>query len=466
MVALYGVEAHTMLEQSLRTTQVQQQRLSPQTLQVLRMVQMSTNDLLQTIKTELYANPALEVDPQSHSSLSLQETKSLNKQNTSGELHDADNPFSADAQSSPFEQVQAIDIYNPETSLHDHLSAQLELCFLNVKEKQLAHLLISNLDENGFHILNPETFLLGYSYESYQHVLATLQSLDPVGIAVSNFQESLVVQARHQKNAPDDIDAFIYALFPLDKNASFKAKSFKDNDSKKDAYMIFLQSLNPFPGRQYSATKTQYIRPDAEIRIKDEKIHIHFFHSSLPHLRINPRFLKIVSENDSVPDSKKKSTTELRFAQRHINQGKQFLHSLELREKTSEQLIKRVIEHQKAYFLDDPSKMKVLKISGLAAELELSTSTISRIANTRYIQCQDGIHLLRFFFSLGTTTTKGSIARTGIKHIIRSLINQSKSSLSDESLRSHLAKQGIFIARRTVAKYRKELGMLKQKKRR
>lgn len=450
-----------MIEQSLRVSQVQQQRLSPQMIQTLKILHLSTFDLEQVIRSELNSNPALELDPGSQHDASRKEFNAF----TEHEIpYDLEHLFSHTTAEAPIEHSQELALYNTGVSLYDHMLPQLEHCELTSKEKQLARILISNLDSNGFHIIDPENFKAGYSYASFKHTLEELQGLDPIGTAVSNFQESLVVQAKHHEQCPLHLEAFIYELFPHSQGPT--AQSLELSDQERSEYMQFLQSLNPFPGKQFSLRRTNYINPDAEVTVEDQKVGVRFFRSKLPNLRLNQRFLHLSEKDSGARIKTKEQKSELQFARRYVSQGKQFLHSLELREQTSERVIRRVVDHQEAYFLRGMASMRVLKINDLALDLELSASTISRIANTRYIRCPQGIYLLRFFFSLGTTTKLGSVARIGIKHMIQTILEQSSTRLSDERIRSHLQGNGISIARRTVAKYRKELGILKQTKRR
>ncbi len=456
---LYPKYHMVAMNQSFQSYQSQKQQQGLHHVQTLRIVQMSTKELIESIQTELNTNPALEIDPTKNKS-SFYRDEHGNIVSHEEPQHKISFQGSLPTESMP-DQFANIPQEQDGESLHDHLMFQIELCQFTPKEKRLATIVIENLDENGFHILPPHHIAAGYSRDIVDRVLNALQSLDPVGIAVTNTIESLIVQAHQTEQCPEHFDAFLRSLFSTESTQSNTPSRLSLSETEKTQYMTFLRTLHPFPGKLFSSKKVHYIKPDAKIIIDKETVSIEFTTHNAPPIRINPKYQEMLEKKHTSIDDEETQNTSLdrKSVRSYIRKGEQFLTILALREKTNERIITRIIEHQTAYFLHGLRHLKVLKMYVLADELQLSTSTISRIANTRYVQTPTGIHSLRFFFSLGTNTPHKAISRAAIKDEIRLILEKNEKRPSDETIRIHLEQKDIFIARRTVAKYRKELNV-------
>lgn len=459
--------------QSQRQNLVQQQRLSlsPQMIQSIRLMAMPFADLRERILEEVEANPALEIikDP------FLSVSSSFDDVPPSSSYISASSEDDSDDHRSFIEGV-----LSREATLQEILLSQLSVQKLDADILDLASLIIQNLDTDGFHLVPPEELPCTEKAKNLSQALWIVRAMDPPGCATSNFQESLVVQAKLLGRGGDsswEEDPVLKAVVILLENhlelfekgrpeALIKALA-KMEDApvsldKEDAFAVFdiIRSLDPFPGRAVEKESGSYIAPDVIVRRTEGDFTVIINDEEIPVLGISPFFMEIQEYSEE-------NQSEARdFAKESVREAQWFMHTLSRRNLTILKLARALVVYQRDFFLQGPTKISPLRMKDIADEIGMHQATVSRAANGKYLQCEWGLFELKYFFSnqigapqsSGTKST-GRFSKQGVKEIIRQIIEDSKENLSDQKIADVLAERGIKIARRTVAKYRGELNI-------
>jgi len=299
-----------------------------------------------------------------------------------------------------------------------------------------------------------------------ENVLKKIQTLEPCRVGARDLRESLLIQLHRKKQTPE----IKWAIELIDKHfEDFTKKHFDKIREKlhltesqfKEVYSV-IKLLNPKPGESQSDVKHQYIIPDFIVYIENEEIEVKLNRKNAPELRVSKRYARMLQE---IAKSKKKEDIEtIRFVKEKLDSAKWFIDAIKQRQYTLLNTMIIIAEIQKVFFLheDDQTKLKPMILKHVADELKMDISTVSRIANSKFVQTEYGIYPLKFFFSEGLKQEDGGeVSNKEIKALIKSLIeNEIKSKpLSDEQIANLLDEQGYQIARRTVAKYREQLNI-------
>lgn len=442
-----------------RPSFVQEQRLkmNPQQIQSIKMMALPIMDLREKIEEEVERNPALEVVAD-HTVLSLDEAYVPRKEENDYFETSSDSGFvsrGGDEESSERHKFLEGALSRPET-LQEHLLWQLRLEIAEEPVRRIGELLIQNLDENGFH-KEPLDALLRENNPAYiVRALAIIRSLDPVGTCTADYRESLRVQAELLPAAhPGIIDALDY-LEQLERGKIAEVAR-KLNRSEAEVQVIFeqIKELSPFPGRRFASDNTRYVVPDVQVVKKEGEFVIILNDEEIPVLGLNPFFMKISGEK-----GEDKSARD--FVRENIKEARWFIQSINERNHTLLRVSRAIVEFQRAFFVNGPRDIAPLTLRDIAQELGLNESTISRTARGKYMQTEWGIFEIRHFFTnsiSGTGSDRSRYSKEGVKEIIRELINTEGKRSSDQEIAEILAKQGIPLARRTVAKYRNELDL-------
>lgn len=459
--------------------------MTPQMIQSISLLSLATDELSERIYEEVEKNPALEIVKEASYTTIVPRSK---KEGSPSSLSD---DYQAFLESIP----------SSKKSLKEHLLSQLVLHKLNEDEKETAYRIINNLSDEGYHLVDFEELFEHKVPEHLEKILALIQHFDPIGLATSGLQESLLVQAL----ALPDSSHFVIALLKLEP-AVFshvftplrpsliekKLKALDDvlfqNIEIKDIEeaLDFIKNLEPHPARDFSSTEASYVIPDIKIRRAssdekeetDEDFVIELLKGALPELAISESFKSFSSINQNKTnknevkkndvntnavskdaEQKKILKEEERFVREAVQDASWFISSLVQRNITIVKTARMILHVQKAFFeTGSLSNLKPLRMKDLADEVAVSESTISRIANNKYLVCEWGILPFKFFFSSEVSTTSGeSESRESVKEKIRFILKKSEKRLSDQKIAEALAEEGIHIARRTVAKYRSEL---------
>jgi len=476
-----------MLKQSLNQKMLQ--RLSPQQIQLIKLLELPALQLEQRIKKEIEENPVLEEGEQQD------EYSKDEKDEPEEEKDEFDEEFSLDDYISDDEipdyklsvnnyskDDKIIDIpYSEGFSLQEHLLEQLRLKKLNDTEEILSKYLIGSLDGAGYLRRELDAIIddLAFSHnisttiEELEHSLKIVQSLDPVGIGARNLQECLILQIENKeenseiyKNAKIILSDYFEEFSKRHYNKIIKGMGIS-NDNIKDA-MDTIIKLNPKPGGNFSSSlnKTaQQITPDFILKIIDGEPMVTLNAKNIPMLRVSKTYedmLRGIKGRKEKPSKSEKQAVG--FVKQKLDTAKWFIEAIKQRQNTLLSTINAIIGFQKEYFiLGDETKLRPMILKDIAELTNLDISTISRVANSKYIQTHFGIVPLKFFFSEGMETADGETVSTReIKRILQECIDgeNKKKPLTDEKLAQILQDKGYKIARRTVAKYREQLDIL------
>lgn len=434
----------------------QRQKLNPRMLQSIKILALPVAELTEAIQAELEANPALEIlDDKSEMSLeAVSESRSENDaEDYSDDSYDTEyEPISGQEDSKRKFLEGAIAL--PET-LQEHLLSQFHILPIDEKDLELGDRLIQNLDENGFHITDPFALCPICPAEKVRNVMQIIQRLDPAGTCTANYQESLMVQAELDPEAPIlAIEILKNHFTDLEKGRHAEIrKALGLKPRQFDTILDYVRTLSPFPGRVFSADKTRYVVPDLAIRIENNEFVIELNDEIIPVLGINP----FINELSETKDQKKET---LLFARKSVEQAKFFIGAIQQRNATLIKVAKAIARLQTRFFLEGPKAMQPLTLRDVAEMVGVHETTISRIVNGKYVQTEWGIFELKRFFTnaVASQSPDGEVhSKESIKQLIREILEASDTKLSDRKIMETLAQRGITIARRTVAKYRGEL---------
>ncbi len=437
--------------------------MTPQLLQSIQIMTLPLQDLKFRIQEEIETNPALEIVEES-SSVSLNENEDRIAGNEEYEMFEnsSDPGFTTSGRYDGDENSKRMfmegALSQPE-SLYDHLLWQLRLQPLKEDDFRVGELLISNLDENGFHLEDPMKVVSKADHQRIAPVSQVIQMLEPVGTCVRDFRESLVVQARQLVDAPSLVIPILENHLEQVERDKLQeiARMLEVTVEEVEEAIEVIKSLNPFPGRMFSADDSTYVIPDLILRRRDGQFVLVFNDEEIPVLGVNPMFAEIAESDD---------TEAKKFANRGVRDARWFINSIDQRNNTILRVGRAILEFQRDFFLKGKKYLVPLTLKDIAAELDLSEATISRVTNGKYLQTEWGIFELKHFFSnriAGTSSGYSRFSKEGVKEIVREILEQEEQAagklLSDQRISDLLAQRGIKIARRTVAKYRKELNI-------
>ena len=448
-------------------TQTQTLKMNPQLLQSIQMMALPLQELKFRIQEELERNPALEVvEDNSEDSLESNEDAKAEEYDFFENSSDPGRPL--DQEASDRKQKFIEGALSRSESLHDHLMWQLRLHPLREIEFEIGELLIQNLDDNGFHIEDPDTLVKAGDLAYLPKLIELIRTFEPVGTCTRDYTESLIVQANLVGDAPEHTEAVLADHFELLEKGKLDdiARKLRIRRELVDSILSFIRSLDPFPGRRYSNETPTYVIPDLQVRIKEGEFVLILNDEEIPVLGINPFFndlMKTANGNTvkgSVQDKSEKQTKK--FVRSTLKDAKWFIRSIHQRNQTLLKIAKAIVEFQRDFFIRGPKALVPLTLKDIADEVDVHETTVSRISTAKYIQTEWGIYELKYFFSnsISGAGSRGSrYSKEGVKQIIKELLeeDESEKSLSDQKISDTLKKQGISIARRTVAKYRNEL---------
>jgi len=287
-------------------------------------------------------------------------------------------------------------------------------------------------------------------------VMAVIRRLEPSGACTRDFRESLLVQAEQAPGAPHGALEIIGDHMDLLERGRHQdiQKRLKLDDDELEAALGFIKGLNPFPGRLYSAEETKYVTPDVQVKLKDGEFVIVINDEEIPVIGINPFFDRLSGEkHDKETDA---------FVKDNIRKARWFIQSIQQRNRTLLKVVRSIVEFQRPFFARGPKHLAPLTLKDIAVEVGVHETTISRIAGKKYVQTDWGIFELRYFFtnSISGSGSGGSrFSKGGVKQVIKEIIENETNAMSDQDITDILARKGIKLARRTVAKYRNELNM-------
>lgn len=450
-------------QQRQKAIQQQQLSLSPQLRQNIKLLELQVADLIVELDKKV-ENPALEIVKEkeliSIDQLATEERFGVPDyfENSSdpGRVNSLKVSSHYDTVSSDNRQRFLEGALSREETLQEHLLWQLGVQPLSEDQNKLGELIIENLDEHGF--ISPASleWLSGREQgRDLPDLLEMIQQFDPPGTAVTDYKESLKVQADLRGDAPEQLEEVIDESLELLARKRFDEVARLHGCDKEEAEEIFryLSLLNPYPGLLFTKEKPDYVIPDLCIQTGEEGLVVRVNNDDVPVLKITADF-----EEMSDGDGQEKAVRQ--FARQLVDDARGVIEAVEMRQRTLERVGLELVRVQPEFFIRGKKGLKPLLQKEVAQSLNLSESTISRIAKEKHIQTDWGIFPVKIFFSQAVEGGKG-VAATGIKEMIREIIenHSSEKRLSDQKICNMLLEQGIDVKRRTVNKYRNELNI-------
>ena len=476
------------MEQKLSLQQKLLQKLSPQQIQVIKLLEIPTMQLEQRIKKELEENPVLEIEDESPDYEENNDAQELKSENDTDDEEFSFDDYINEEEEIPSYKLSAnnyskddkyVDIpFSVGTSFNEFLYEQLGLVNLSEEQQQLAEYIIGNIDDDGYlrrdlmSISDDLAFNMNMevSEEELHEILKVIQEFDPPGVGAQNLRECLLLQLKRKKGKEFDLARIIVRDFFEEFTKKHYEKIQKkleisDEELKKGIDQVL--KLNPKPGSSYSNPlnrSNQHIVPDFILENIDGELNLSLNQRNVPDIRINDTYLNMLhtlSENKGKNNQSQKDA--LFFVKQKLDSAKWFIDAIRQRQHTLLLTMSEIINFQKEYFLEgDETKLHPMILKDIAERTGLDISTISRVSNSKYIQTNFGIYPLKYFFSEGLQKDDGEeVSTREIKKILQECIeNEDKHKpLTDEKLAQILKEKSYNIARRTVAKYREQLGI-------
>ena len=459
-----------------------EQRLSPQQIQLMKLLQVPTIELDQRIKQEIEENPALEegkeLDDDDFSNEDSFEEGEGEEFDISDYLDDDVADYKTKSSNHSKDDDDKVIPFSGGHTFREKLSEQLQLFRLDDNQKIVASILIGNLDEAGYLNRDIEAIVddLAFSMniqtteEEVVEVLKMIQDLDPAGIGARDLQECLLIQINRKQDG--NISRYTAKKILENHFEEFTKKHYDkiskkleiNDEDLKEAIEEILK-LNPKPGgsSKGSSKNFQQIIPDFIISENEGRLELLLNSRNAPELRISREYetmLRSYSEGAKTSKSEKDAVT---FVKQKLDNAKWFIDAIRQRQHTLLMTMTAIMQYQEQYFISgDETKLKPMILKDIADIVNLDISTVSRVANSKFVQTHFGIYSLKYFFSESLSTESGEeVSTREVKKILSVAVDSEnkKSPLTDEKLMNLLRDQGYNIARRTVAKYREQLNI-------
>ncbi len=460
------------IEQGLVQKQSQRMVLSPRMQQALHILQLPLMELRQLIQQELVENPVLEEVQEQAEETDIQNQEN-NDDEDSGNIieemeeiarsqelwdeylrnlnHPAAVEFDEDKNTYARSLVTAL------PNLQKHLLQQLR--FSDCPESNIGELIIGNIDEDGYLRSSTQEIaqLAGCTPEKAQEVLALIQTFDPPGVAARDLRECLLIQLKTREEKNPLVIRIVSEYLPDIERKKYPqvARNLAAEVEDVTNAAKIVAALEPKPGRKFSPASPQYIVPDITVKKMNGEYQITVNDDGIPELRISPYYRKLLSSSPS--------TQTRKYLTEKLRSGLWLIKSIEQRKRTMYRVAECIVEKQRGFLNTGISHLQPLRLKDVAAELNLHESTISRVTTDKYMETGRGIFELKYFFSGTLDKSEGKTTSTrSIRARIAQLIKEEnpKKPLADHEILELLQKEGINIARRTIAKYRVQLGIL------
>ena len=472
--------------QKLGLIQTLQQKLSPQQIQFIKLLQIPTAELETRIEEELETNPALEEgsdDGELESPQTDDEPESLpdsdNNDDVSLEDYLQDDYTGYKMQGdgvNPDEDDKEIPIASTK-NLMDQLHDQLGLIGLDERQLVIGEQLIGSIESDGYirreldAIVNDLAFSqnIETTLEEVEYILLKIQEFDPPGIGARTLQECLMIQLRRKEERNDGMELAIRILEDCFDDLSRKhfdkivrKLSISEEDLREAINVI--THLNPKPGNSGSdGNRAQYLLPDFILNNVNGKLELTLNSKNAPELRISRSYADMLQAYDKSKTKDKHLRETVTFLKQKLDSAMWFINAIRQRQMTLLNTMSAIVDYQYDFFLSgDESKLRPMILKDIANLINMDISTVSRVANSKSIQTEFGIFPLKFFFSEGIATESGEdVSSREVKLTLKEYIDaeDKKKPLSDDKLEKMLKKKGYNIARRTVAKYREQLNI-------
>ncbi len=476
-----------MLDQKLQQKLLQ--KLSPQQIQMIKLLEVPAMQLEQRIKKELEENPALEEGEEEEEVQNVEEEEITEEQEEREQdefalddyLNDEDIPdyrLQSNNISKDDERREEIP-FSAGSSFHENLTSQFNLRAETDRQQTLGEYIIGNIDDDGYlrrevdNMVDDLAFLqnLTTDVKELNEVLTIIQDLEPAGVGARDLRECLLLQIERKDQSSPSISLTKSVLkdyfeeFSRRHYEKIMAKLMISEEDMKGVIDEVLK-LNPKPGGAVSDPyhrTAQQIIPDFILEQADYGLELSLNNRNIPDLKINRGYSEMLETYSRDKSAGKQNRDAIMFVKRKLDAAKWFIDAMKQRQNTLLLTMNAILEYQKEYFIEgDDTKLRPMILKDVAEMTGLDISTISRVANSKYIQTHFGIYPLKFFFSEGMQTDAGDeVSTREIKRILQECLDNEdkRKPLTDEKLTEILQEKGYQIARRTVAKYREQLNI-------
>ena len=463
-----------MIKQGLEQKQVQ--KLSPLQIQTIKLIELPIQELEQRVKSEFEDNPVLDDSPAEGRDDDDEQPKDI----SIDEL-DADDPipsYKLHVNNYGKDERPEYNTFSVKESFSQSLLTQLG--FRNLSDHQMAigRYLVCSIDDDGYlrrdldSIVDDIAFRenIETDYEEVSYLLKVIQQFDPAGVGARDLRECLLIQLHKMKQSPEVVNA---TTILTDHFQEFTNKHFQKiitrmgiTEADLKAAIGKILKLNPSPGGQIDDSyndQAQQIVPDFVLDLIDGELKLGMPRFNIPEIRVNKKYAEMLVEAKGSSDKKQKEAAT--FVKQKIDSAKWFVEALKQRQNTLESTMKAILDYQHDYFINgDESNLKPMVLKDIAEITGFDISTISRVVNSKYIETHFGIYPLKYFFSEGLENQAGEEVSTRElkKALLECVGNEDKRKpLTDDQLVEEMNKRGYKVARRTIAKYRDQLGIAK-----
>jgi RNA polymerase sigma-54 factor len=474
------------LKQQLQQKQVQKLILAPALQQAIKLLPLTNLELIEIIDEELSQNPVLEIEEETA------EKKIEGSDEESGEKEGADKSkeikgemddevisdpqtreedqeieayfqqyFDEGFRSLSYEKKESIaleNIVSKTQSLWDHLDWQANLTFFETKEKEIAQYIIGNINEDGYLTTSIEEIAraMDTTEEIVNQVREKIRRFDPVGVGSLSVQEALLVQMEYFEIKDEITQKIVSQHIHLLEKSNFTqvAKEMGISLEEVKPHIDVIKNLDPTPGRKYSQEKTFYVVPDIIVTKEGDELRISLNDEGLPRLRVNTFYKKLLTQ------ATKENPEAYKYLKDKMKKAFWFLRSLDQRDRTIFKVARYIVDKQKEFIEKGMDYIKPLTLIELAQEIGVHESTVGRVVANKFIMTPRGVFSLKYFFHKSLYGDYGEeISSLRVKERIKKLVENEdrKNPLSDIEIEDILARENFRIARRTVAKYRKQL---------
>jgi len=463
------------IQQKLHTKLVQKLILTPSLQQAIKLLPMSTLELADLLNQEMVENPLLEEVPTEELQPAEQAQTEKAAEQPSTDKTDAwddadyeyffgdylDDGYRSRTPAEVKELPPIENTLSTAASLSDHLMWQLSLQTEDEKLKEIGSAIIGNLDDDGYLVASVEEIAAmgDWPVADVERALQHVQTFDPIGVAARDLQECLWLQIRHLGLEGTPTEKIVTEHLRLLQNHQVpeiaRRLGMTIDDLKE--HIEIIRNLDPKPGSRYNPQQSQYVIPDVYVvKVEDQYVAV-LNEDGLPQLRISPTYRRLLDKN--APGSEENTETR-NYVKDKFRSALWLIKSVDQRQKTIQKVANSIINFQREFLDHGIEYLRPLVLRDVANDIGMHESTVSRVVNNKYMHTPQGVFELKFFFHSGISSSYGdSVSSVTIKQRIRKIIENEdpRKPLSDSKIVSILQKEGLMLARRTIAKYREEL---------
>lgn len=458
-----------MAKQGLGLVQTQTQKLSPLQIQTIKLIELPIQDLEQRVRRELEENPVLDDTP-----VENEDSKEISLDDIQQDDYIPD--YKTKVSNWGKDARPDYVTFSVKESFFFNLREQLSFKNLSKQDSDIAYFIVGSLDEDGYlrrdldSLMDDLAFRAGINCEreDVERMLKVVQSLDPPGVGARDLRECLLLQLKAANQTPQvrlatdiltkDFDAFASKHY----NKIMQSRGIGEDDMK--AVLKVILRLNPAPGGSVAdsyADVTEQIVPDFVLKDDDGEVSFIMPRFNIPEIRINKKYAAMLENARGGSDREKKEAAN--FVKEKMDSAKWFVEALKQRQNTLSKTMQAIIDFQRVFFeTGDETKLKPMILEDIAKVTGFDISTISRVVNSKYIETPYKIYPLKYFFSEGLVNKAGEeVSTRELKTVLKQIVDaeDKHKPLTDEQLVSELSAKGYNVARRTIAKYRDQLGI-------